>query len=541
MIDQNSAFFYSFQKIKDIEMRKLFVLGVIPLMLFSGCASILATRNQKVTIEKNEDYEFLVDGEEPNYIAKANKYKFRKERGGMQLEFKKEGYKSEYDVRGLEKSSPWRIVSGILSIPTFGMILMYDQATKAFRYNPVWDYSDVTLDKWPSKTEENKEIILDNVAVNVEGEDFSFRNFYNLVRYRNKESDEEVIPLDEAKDLVVDNTNFENLLNSVLAEQGYIDTTKKVLKNSYANNLIIEAEIDKINFDLIGTDKTSLLGAAMSDSKVIKIDLSMNWKVKDLYGEELHTIHTDVGSGLFSQGYYGEEAVEMAIKDALDEGLMQFLKDPTVQEQLNDRSQEEEEAALEEIALAKSSNYVSDLAGSIKSSVTVIRKDDSHGSGFIISEDGYIITNYHVVSGSKDDLEIVLNNGDRYEGTVVRSSKTADLALIDIEAEGLKPFKFANRNAEVAEEIYAVGTPTAQDLGQSISRGIVSGVRSGDGGTKLIQTDASINGGNSGGAMVNKQGEVLGVVQAKVKGFGVEGIAFGIPTEVVIEKLKLKP
>jgi S1-C subfamily serine protease len=112
--------------------------------------------------------------------------------------------------------------------------------------------------------------------------------------------------------------------------------------------------------------------------------------------------------------------------------------------------------------------------------------------------------------------------------------------LIQIEAENLVPFRISTNSAQIAEEIYAVGTPTAEDLGQSISRGIVSGVRSGDGGTKLIQTDASINGGNSGGAMINKQGEVLGVVQAKVKGFGVEGIAFGIPAEIVVEKLRLK-
>lgn len=520
--------------------KTLFVAAVSSLVLFTSCASMFGTRNQRVTIEKNENYEFLVDGEEPEYIAKADKYKFPKERGGMQLEFKKEGHKSEYDVRGFEKQSPWRILSAILPLPFPGYGLVFDQGKKAFRYNPTWNYQDITLKEWPSKTQANKEVVLDKFSVNVEGENFSFRNFYNLVKFRKNESESEVIAFDEAKDLVVENTNFERLLNGVLADQGYIDTTRKVLKNSFANNLLIEAEVNKINFDLIGTDKTSLMGNAMSASRSYKIDMSMIWKLKDYYGEVLETIEMDVSSGIFAQSYYGEEAVEMAIKDALEESLMTFLTNEVVQEKLNDRSQVAAESSFEEIDIPEAAKYVEDLGASIKSSVTIIRKDDGHGSGFIVTEGGYIITNYHVVSGSQEDLEVVLNNGNRHKGTVVRSSKTADVALIEIDVNGLVPFKLSTKEAGIADDIYAVGTPTAQDLGQSISRGIVSGIRSGDGDTKLIQTDASINGGNSGGALVNKQGEVLGVVQAKVKGFGVEGIAFGIPTEVVIEKLKLK-
>ena len=537
--------FYSFP-IHDfinnkVTMKKILLALAIPtLILFTGCASMFGTRNQRVSIEKEDSYEFLVDGEEPNYIAKADKYKFPKERGGMQLEFKKEGYKSEYDVRGFEKQSPWRILTGIVSIPTFGYILAFDQGKKAFRYNPLWDYRDLNLQKWPSKTQANKEIVLDNFAVNVGGENFSFRNFSNLVKYRKNESESQVTAFDEAKDLVVENTNFERLLNGVLAEQGYIDTTKKVLKNSFANNLMIDAEVNKINFDLIGTDKTSLVGNSLSANRSYKIDMTMVWEVKNYYGEVLETLETDVKSGIFAESYYGEEAVEMAIVDALEEGLMAFLTDEGVQERLNDRSQVAAEASFEEIEIPEASQYVNDLASSIKSSVTIVRKDDGHGSGFIVTEGGYIITNYHVVSGSQDDLEVVLNNGNRHKGTVIRSSKTADVALIAIDVNGLVPFKLSSQEAGIAEDIYAVGTPTAQDLGQSISRGIVSGIRSGDGDVKLIQTDASINGGNSGGALVNKQGLVLGVVQAKVKGFGVEGIAFGIPTEVVIEKLRLK-
>lgn len=84
-----------------------------------------------------------------------------------------------------------------------------------------------------------------------------------------------------------------------------------------------------------------------------------------------------------------------------------------------------------------------------------------------------------------------------------------------------------------------MGTPTAEDLSQTISKGIISGIRKTDGDKKLIQTDASINAGNSGGAIIDKDGLVIGVVSSKLKGFGIEGVAFGIPSYEIFERLKI--
>jgi S1-C subfamily serine protease len=177
------------------------------------------------------------------------------------------------------------------------------------------------------------------------------------------------------------------------------------------------------------------------------------------------------------------------------------------------------------------------LPKSIKSTVT-IKSKDAFGSGFIISNDGYIITNYHVVS-EPENLRVRLNNEKEYDADIIRVSKIYDLALIKIEANDLIPFSINNsKEIEVATEIYAVGTPTAEDLSQTISKGIISGIRkSGD--SKLIQTDASVNSGNSGGPIIDKNGVVLGVVSSKLKGFGVEGVAFGIPAYEVLDRLKL--
>src|SRR5690606_32239302 len=107
----------------------------------------------------------------------------------------------------------------------------------------------------------------------------------------------------------------------------------------------------------------------------------------------------------------------------------------------------------------------------INASLTIKNKN-GHGSGFVITSDGYIITNYHVVSDS-DNLKVILNDESEYDVAVIRASKIHDLALVKIEAKGLVPFRVSSsRDIEIAGDIFAVGTPTAEDLSQTISKGI---------------------------------------------------------------------
>ena len=93
---------------------------------------------------------------------------------------------------------------------------------------------------------------------------------------------------------------------------------------------------------------------------------------------------------------------------------------------------------------------------------------------------------------------------------------------------------------EMADDIYAIGTPKMEDLSQTISRGIVSGFRSQENGTRLIQTDASVNAGNSGGALVDAKGKLVGIVNAKLVGVGIEGVAFAIPVATMNSALGIE-
>lgn len=168
----------------------------------------------------------------------------------------------------------------------------------------------------------------------------------------------------------------------------------------------------------------------------------------------------------------------------------------------------------------------------------------SSGSGFVITADGYIVTNYHVVKGASS-VEATMYDGTSYEAKVIGGDKDYDIAVIKVEATGLTPVVLGNSEAlEVGETIAAIGNPLG-DLTFSMSAGIVSSVGrtiNVDGTPfNMIQIDASINPGNSGGPLVNAAGEVVGIVSAKYSTYSttmVEGIGFAIPMNDVTAMIR---
>ena len=159
----------------------------------------------------------------------------------------------------------------------------------------------------------------------------------------------------------------------------------------------------------------------------------------------------------------------------------------------------------------------------------------SSGSGFIITEDGYVVTNYHVVSGASS-VEVTLYNGDTYDATVIGGDSDYDVAVLKINAAGLTPVTLGNSaDVNVGDSVLAIGNPLGE-LTFSMSGGYVSSCNRAinvDGTPfNMIQVDCSINPGNSGGPLVNLYGEVVGIVSAKYSTYSsttVEGLGFAIP------------
>ncbi len=170
------------------------------------------------------------------------------------------------------------------------------------------------------------------------------------------------------------------------------------------------------------------------------------------------------------------------------------------------------------------------------------------GSGFVISEDGYIVTNHHVIEGASS-VKVTFYDAKQYDAVVVGSEKSNDIAVLKIEAENLTPVILGNSdNLHVGQTVTAIGNPLGE-LTFSQSAGIVSAkdraITLSDGQTiNMIQTDCTINSGNSGGPLFNTYGEVVGITSAKYSNNGsyaeatIEGIGFAIPMNDVAQLIQ---
>ncbi len=159
--------------------------------------------------------------------------------------------------------------------------------------------------------------------------------------------------------------------------------------------------------------------------------------------------------------------------------------------------------------------------------------DLGSGSGVIISSDGYIVTNNHVIENATE-VKVILNTHEEYNAKLIGSDERTDLAVIKIDAQGLTPAVLGDSSTlEVGELAVAIGNPLGQELAGSVTVGVISATNrtiSVSGRTlNLVQTDAAINPGNSGGALVNCFGEVIGINTVKMSSTDVEGIGFAIP------------
>jgi len=165
------------------------------------------------------------------------------------------------------------------------------------------------------------------------------------------------------------------------------------------------------------------------------------------------------------------------------------------------------------------------------------------GSGVIINEDGYIVTNDHVISGAQTII-VRLSNEQEFTATLIGSDRRTDLAVIKIDAEGLQPATMGHSSSlQVGQTAVAIGNPLGE-LGGTVTSGIISALDreitvEGEQ-MSLLQTDAAVNPGNSGGGLFSLHGLLIGVVNAKSSGSEIEGLGFAIPIDtarIVVEQL----
>ncbi len=169
-------------------------------------------------------------------------------------------------------------------------------------------------------------------------------------------------------------------------------------------------------------------------------------------------------------------------------------------------------------------------------------ESSGEGSGVVYSTDGYIITNYHVISGAANQgskIEVFLDStlSDAYKATVVGYNISADIAVLKINVNGLTPVELGNSDElKVGQYAITIGNPGGLEFMKSVTYGVISGLNrvvSTDSNVELIQTDAAINPGNSGGALLNTSGQLIGINSSKIVSEEFEGMGFAIPVNTV--------
>jgi serine protease Do len=237
----------------------------------------------------------------------------------------------------------------------------------------------------------------------------------------------------------------------------------------------------------------------------------------------------------FLTGEYGVDVWN----DAMEEAYLQFFYSPELTMAIEAYDEKLKGASSQPLITLKSTKSTTGTPSDYLKTVVTIKGKDGHGSGCIVSSDGYVVTNYHVAMGSEDTLHVVLSDGTDYIAKLERADALTDLALLKIEAINLNASTPASSEMyKLGEEVFVIGTPADPSLGQTVTKGIMSGKRSTFGKT-LFQTDAHVNPGNSGGALFNSKGQLIGVVSSKAFGSTTEGVGFAIPSNYIYERLRL--
>ena len=334
--------------------------------------------------------------------------------------------------------------------------------------------------------------------------------------------------------------DLEKIIEKQLERAGFsVKNSGKLFSGSKSQMepmLLIGGKLTKIK-----TNYTSWSGIVVKD---FKSKIEINWEIFSIKknkvigsitssGYYIDVLSKSVDNNLMSEEF-GETFKEAAIQMIASAEFAKIIYDYKAKPKM---SSAQKEVALNKVDTPSYKDYSKMVGGSVKSVVTV-KVDGGHGSGFIISEDGFIVTNYHVVEGTSA-IKVEFNAGFTLPAEVWSYNEDFDVALIKVNGSGFKPLSMKkDEETNIGDEVIAIGTPADVSLGQTVTKGIISGMREFDK-KKLYQTDASINGGNSGGPLLNMKGEVIGINSYKLKGVGIDGLNFAIPTDVAIEKLHL--
>lgn len=545
-------------------MKKLLPLLLLLLCLpiiFNSCACIVMPKKQKVTINTSSANSTIYVNNEEFGNGQSVKAKTKKE-GIKQIIIKTPEYKDTYAtlVPTHRPAGFWFCLIPDVYFAFVGLVfdignpknMSYDKINNAY-----------ALDKLVFKKNTDKYIEISNLRLEIKNKQKDIR-VYTLnykkdigkeieaaelkqemadikAEAKKKKKKAKVLNSEEVEKLNYDDTKFSYNVYKTLKTTGFIDTVNKVFSDNN-NTLVLEGVINKVFLYEINSAKKM--------DSYYKSKLQIKWYIKNTYNEILDSIETKTFSGDFikpewvlNADEYNKKQIETFEKiyaDAIDISYLRLHNDPKLKKYIN---QETNFKTADNLLTIKGPTSIVSKTGDASAGSVIVKTKDGHGSGFAISNDGYIITNYHVIAGRLNNkvnsVKVINSAGEELEATVVRVNKYRDVALLKVNDIFEKAFKCSSvKSFKNMQDVYTIGAPKSIELGQSITTGIISNERKSNN-NNLLQLSMSVNGGNSGGPLFDTQGNLHGVIVSKLVGQNTEGVSFAIPGYLLQEYLNI--
>lgn len=512
------------------------------------------SKNQKVTFQtKDNNSVVYMDNEE---IGSGKTFTTKIEKtGDRQIVVRTPGYKDESIALVMTKLNPlvfplgvFDIIPYIYSFGSYGTYVsftpkcnLYNESNSFINKTPYTNrketekYINILAINLNIKDKENdiKTITVDYGAdiqsqIRIAEEDDAAERAIILKAEAKKKSKKPTTGklLVEDKKITNDDTKLSYEIFQSLKKTNYIDTINRVFQDDN-NTLFIKGSITNVTDYKIVTRV----------GRYHKYKVTVNWRLFNIYDEILDSIILTSLSG----DYIQVKDDYKIYADVIDQSFCELKESGVFKKLINaDTDFSIKDAALK---ITAPKNAIKDLSDASLASVIVKRKDKGHGSGFAISNDGYILTNFHVIAGKKldkqEELTVILSNGEELKATIVRYNRARDIALLKVDYTFEKAFLLKNaKEFKNLTEVYTIGAPKSIELGQTVTLGLISNERKANN-HNLLQLSMSINSGNSGGPLFEKSGVLHGIIQAKLVGYATEGVGFAIPSYLIPDYLNI--
>ena len=506
---------------------KIFKYLVVAVTLFSmvGCAMIIPTKVVKVTSPvKGASVYVNGNATSPEFGVSVRKHK------PLVATSYKSGYRPKSEV-----IVPRTFDLGIaLDLAMAGLYLAADDPTTAilvggmtildmkvamFRHKRSYEMSG--MEKLPVNEIPGIMVLahsnLDSLIVS----DRNVYSYKSLSRWKKRSSNDEYITDNFDRTFSV-----ENWMDGKLSLMKYQEPRPDFI-SPYDRTVQIDADIIKM-------DVYQIRNAGSS------VKLKVRFFICDNFGNRLLPVETEGESQVFFTGYYGEDTSD-AFKDAMYVSLMNLLGSDEFKNACLNMSKlfSNSTSDMEDISMKKPLIGNPDFLEMVNAQVTISEDKDFHGSGCMISPEGHLLASYRVV-GDKDSIDVIFSNGVTKVGKVLRKDPILNVVLLKTDTIGNASIRPALMNSfKVGEDVFAVGAPVDRSLSQSLTSGVISSEYLING-VNYIQTDVKISKGDNGSPLINKKGELIGIVNEKYLGSYLEGISFAVSSKDILERLRIK-